>query len=162
MLWREIKKNAGIKKGGGRGSYTVGSIFKERRPLWSGDLEEAKKQDIKVSGWKMVPPVSCVCTASGLSEWRSFQAEGRESVRFLRKKCVLCISEEQQGSCGLPRWLSGKESNAGDMGLISGSGVSLGEGNDNPLQYSCLGNPMERITWEWATAHGDRKASGMT
>ena len=33
---------------------------------------------------------------------------------------------------------------AGDPGLISGSGRSLGEGNGNPLQYSCLGNPVDR------------------
>ena len=34
--------------------------------------------------------------------------------------------------------------NSEDMGLIPGSGRSLGEGNGNPLQYSCLGNPMDR------------------
>ena len=34
--------------------------------------------------------------------------------------------------------------NAGDAGLIPGSGRSPGEGNGNPLQYSCLGNPMDR------------------
>ena len=33
--------------------------------------------------------------------------------------------------------------NAGDAGSIPGSGISPGEGNGNPLQYSCLGNPME-------------------
>ena len=51
-----------------------------------------------------------------------------------------------QPRTGLPRWLSGKESacNAGDMGLIPGSGRSPGEGSDNPLQYSCLENPMDR------------------
>ena len=40
----------------------------------------------------------------------------------------------------------GEESacNAGDTGLIPGSGRSPGEGNGNPLQYSCLGNPMDR------------------
>ena len=45
--------------------------------------------------------------------------------------------------CELPRWLSGKESacQAGDMGSIPGLGRSPGEGNGNPLQYSCLGNP---------------------
>ena len=43
-------------------------------------------------------------------------------------------------------WLSGKESAAsvGDMGSIPRSGRSPGEGNGNPLQYSCLGNPMDR------------------
>ena len=50
---------------------------------------------------------------------------------------------------------------AGDMGLIPGSGRSPGEGNDNPLQYSCLGNPMVRGTW-WAAVHGVAKESDTT
>ena len=41
---------------------------------------------------------------------------------------------------------------AGDMGLIPVLGRTPGEGNDNPLQYSCLGNPMNRGAW-WATVH---------
>ena len=49
----------------------------------------------------------------------------------------------------------GKEStcNAGDVGLILGWGRSPGEGNGYPLQYSCLGNPMDRGAWR-ATVHG--------
>ena len=43
--------------------------------------------------------------------------------------------------------------NAGDLGSIPGSGRSLGEGNGNPLQYSCLGNPVDREAWR-ATVHG--------
>ena len=43
--------------------------------------------------------------------------------------------------------------NAGIAGSISGSGRSPGEGNGNPLQYSCLGNPMDRGAW-WPTVHG--------
>ena len=39
-----------------------------------------------------------------------------------------------------------------DVGLIPGSGRAPGEGNDNPLQYSCLGNPMDRGAWQ-ATVH---------
>ena len=39
--------------------------------------------------------------------------------------------------------------NAGDLGSIPGSGRSLGEGNGNPLQYSCLEDPMDRGAW-WA------------
>ena len=39
--------------------------------------------------------------------------------------------------------------NAGDTGLIPGSGRLPGEGNGNPLQYSCLENPVDRGTW-WA------------
>ena len=52
-------------------------------------------------------------------------------------------------------WASGKAS-AGDtryMSLIPGSERSPGEGNGNPLQYSCLGNPMDLGAW-WATVHG--------
>ena len=46
---------------------------------------------------------------------------------------------------GFPRWLSGKESarNAGDPGLIPWCGRSPGGGHGNPLQYSCLENPMD-------------------
>ena len=44
-------------------------------------------------------------------------------------------------------------SNTGDLGSIPGSGRSPGEGNGNPLQYSCLENPMDGGTW-WATVHG--------
>ena len=43
-------------------------------------------------------------------------------------------------------------SNAGDPGSIPGSGRSPGEGNGNPLQYSCLDNPMDGEAW-WATVH---------
>jgi len=43
--------------------------------------------------------------------------------------------------------------NVGDLGSIPGSGRSPGEGNGNPLQYSCLENPMDRGAW-WATVHG--------
>ena len=60
---------------------------------------------------------------------------------------------------GLPRWLSGKESacQAGDAGSTPGSGTSPGEGNGNPLQYSCLGNPIDRGDWR-ATVHGVAKS----
>ena len=59
------------------------------------------------------------------------------------------------GNLGFPGGPDGKEStcNAGDPGLIPGSGRSPGEGNSNPLQYSCLGNPMDRGAW-WPIVHG--------
>ena len=52
----------------------------------------------------------------------------------------------------------GKESSAsaGDAGSISESGRSPGEGNSNPLQYSYLGNPVDRGAWQ-ATVHGVAK-----
>ena len=74
---------------------------------------------------------------------------------------------------GLPRWSSGKKkkkknlpANAGETGLIPGSGRSPGGGDGNPLQYSHLGNPMDRGAWratvprlaesdttEWVSTH---------
>ena len=48
---------------------------------------------------------------------------------------------------------------AGDVGSIPESGRSPREGNDNPFQYSCLGNPMDRGAWQ-ATVHGVTKESG--
>ena len=49
-----------------------------------------------------------------------------------------------------PGGSAGKESacNAGDLGSIPGSGRSPGEGNGNPLRYSCLENPMDRGAWQ--------------
>ena len=49
--------------------------------------------------------------------------------------------------------------NAGDLGSIPGLGRSLAEGNMSPLQYSCLGNPMERGAW-WAIVHGGSQRVG--
>ena len=59
----------------------------------------------------------------------------------------------------LPSGSEGKVSayNAGDLGSISGSGRSSGEGNGNPFQYSCLENSMDRGAW-WAIVHGVAKS----
>ena len=51
--------------------------------------------------------------------------------------------------------------NSGDMGLIPWLGRSPDEGDGNPLQYSCLGNLMDREAW-WATVHEAAKESIMT
>ena len=58
-----------------------------------------------------------------------------------------------------PGGSDGKESacNTGNLGLIPGSGRCPEEGNGNPLQYSCLENPMDRGAW-WATVHGIAKS----
>ena len=63
-------------------------------------------------------------------------------------------------------WHSDKQSacnagHAGDLSLIPGSGRSTGKGNGNPLQYFCLGNPMDRGAW-WATVRGVAKESDTT
>ena len=46
---------------------------------------------------------------------------------------------------------------AGDLGSVPGLGRSPGVGNGNPLQYSCLENPMDREAW-WVTVHGVTKS----
>ena len=51
--------------------------------------------------------------------------------------------------------------NAGDVGSTPGSRRLPGEGNGNPLQYSCLGNAMDREAW-WAMVHGGHKELDMT
>ena len=60
---------------------------------------------------------------------------------------------------GFPGGSDGKESacNVGDLGSIPGLGRSPGEGNGNPLQYSCLENSIDRGTW-WAAVHGVTKS----
>ena len=60
---------------------------------------------------------------------------------------------------GFTGGLDSKESayNAGDPGSLPGSGRSSGEGNGNPLQYSCLKNSVDRGIW-WTTVHGVTKS----
>ena len=60
---------------------------------------------------------------------------------------------------GFPGSSVGKEStcNAGDLGSIPGLGRSPGGGHGNPLQYSCLENPMDRGAWQ-AAVHGVTKS----
>ena len=62
----------------------------------------------------------------------------------------------------LPKWCYGKESawiagDSRDVGSILRSGRSPGEGNGNPLQYSCLENSMDKGAW-WAIVHGVAKS----
>ena len=61
---------------------------------------------------------------------------------------------------GISSWFSSKEyiCNTGDTGSIPRLGKLSGEGNDNPLQYNYLGNPMDRGAWR-NTAHGVSKSN---
>ena len=67
---------------------------------------------------------------------------------------VQCISDK-----GFPGGSVGKEStcDAGDLGSIPGSGRPPGGGHGDPLQYSCLENPIYTEAW-WATVHGVTKS----
>ena len=60
--------------------------------------------------------------------------------------CLTCGSDGKEFAC-----------NAGDPGSIPGLGRSCGERNGNPLQYSCLENPIDRGVWG-ATVHGVTKS----
>ena len=81
--------------------------------------------------------------------------ESASTERLIRSLSLLYYS------IGLysPGGSDGKESacSVGDLGSIPESGRSSGEGNGNPLQYSCLGNPMEWRAWQ-ATVHGVAKS----
>ena len=74
----------------------------------------------------------------------------RWAVHSYTKKNDLDFHKLSRAVIGLPWWLSGKEfaCQAEDAGSIPGSGRSLGGRHDNPLQYSCLGNPMDRGAWQ--------------
>ena len=88
---------------------------------------------------------------------------------ILTQICIFkCLSYTSSWICyrflkthQVQHWASpdSKESacNAGYLGLIPGLGRSPGEGHGNPLQYSCLENPMDRKSW-WATVHGVEKS----
>ena len=63
--------------------------------------------------------------------------------------CLIAQLVKNPPMLGFPGGSDGKESacNAQDLGLIPGSGRSPGEGHGNPLQYSCLENPMDGGAW---------------
>ena len=69
-----------------------------------------------------------------------------QCVHYEERKELSCSSYDKESAC-----------NEGDPGLIPELVRSPGEGNDNPLQYSCLENPMDRGAW-WATVHGLTKS----
>ena len=64
---------------------------------------------------------------------------------------------EVRNTPGLTGYSKESACSAGDPGLIPGSGRSRGEGNSNPLQYSCLENLMDGRAWQ-ATVHGVAKS----
>ena len=97
----------------------------------------------KHSSWRTRKIKSQIFTSINCFGWIE---EGKGSwVSNFSKQSILSLSAKEF-AC-----------QAGDMGLIPESGKSPGEGNGNPLQYSCLGNPMDRGVW-WATVHGVTKS----
>ena len=83
-----------------------------------------------------------------------------EQLKEVRKTVFLLViglSQREKEQPGFPggavvKNLPANAGDARDVGSISGLGRSPGGGNDNPLQYSCLENPIDRGTW-LATVH---------
>ena len=69
--------------------------------------------------------------------------------KMIEKKVRTCFEVDFPGGSVV----NNSPANAADVDFIPGSGISPGEGNDNPLWYSCLENSMDRGAW-WATVHG--------
>ena len=88
-----------------------------------------------------------------LAPWKKNNDKPRQCIKKQRHhfadKGQYNQSYDLSSSQGFPDSSVGKEStcNAGDLGSILGLGRSPGEGNGNPLQYSCLENPMDGWTW---------------
>ena len=83
-------------------------------------------------------------------------------VPAMKKRKNRCYEFKSKEKMWAPEGFLGRSvvnnppANAGDTGSIPGLRIASGKGNDNPLQYSCLGNLMDRGAW-WATVHGVRK-----
>ena len=107
------------------------------------------KNVLCVQIWRMCVCV-CVCTEGTGLGWYRRESHLKTAKQF----------STQYLADGLPCWPVVKKlpANSGDMDSIPESGRSPGEGNGNPLQYFCLGNPMDRGAW-WAPVHGFAKES---
>ena len=126
--------------------FTVGACILIAKAGWVAGDACATNPCIKV----LDPEIQRIFPGQTYS--RSLCFSGREKAYFvgpqLRKSFgSFCLISLDFGD--FPRGSDGKEStcNAGDPGLTPGLRRSPGEGNDNPLQYSCLANPMNRGAW---------------
>ena len=119
---------------------------------------------MKQEAWLVTHP--CICCSSFLASssvlipaYLDFTLKETASHSFCFSS-VLCSGEPSANQIlgtlhrDFPGGLDGKASclQCGRLGSIPGSGRSSGEGNGDPLQYSCLENPMDRGAW-WATVH---------
>ena len=102
----------------------------------------AQASSLRALSHKTVPHVRC--------HPKSWLPVGPTGFEF---RCPLFCSEASQVAQGVKNL----PANAGDSGSIPGSERSPGEGHGHPLQYSCLGNPMDRGAG-WATVHGVTKS----
>ena len=88
----------------------------------------------------------------------TFSHELQETAEYRRAVYIFFFSTLIFRKTGFPGGAEVKAfaCNVGDLGSTPGSGRSPGEGNGNPLQYSCPENPMDGGAW-WATVHGSQR-----
>ena len=124
-------------------NYTVGQAVGRQSGCWKGGRPPPPVWVLK--RWEGPPELPTRCLLGHF----------RKAAVFLLS-CVFC---QIIINIGLSWWLSWKESacNTGDLGSIPGSGRFPGGAHGNPLQHSCLENPIDRGAW-WATVHGIAKS----
>ena len=140
----------------GKMPYPLRQLTGYEKGRWAFTQECSRNQQPPITG-----PVNEIKHAYKMPEsglWSVLQTSWIFNIHLMSLETWSSYWVKETRENNLPRWFSGKESTckASDLGLIIGSGRSPGGGNANPLQYSCLGKPMDRETWE-ATDHGVAK-----
>ena len=146
---------------------------------WEDSLEEGMATHYSIFAWRIPwteEPIgysSWGCKESDMTERLSTQHTEEEGIKFplgrdqyyaRHRYMFFCFKHQNYNTMkGFPGGSVVKNlpDNAGDMGFIPGLRRSPGEGNGNLLQYSCMGNPMDRGVW-WARVYGVTKELGMT
>ena len=110
-----------------------------RQEYWSG-LPCPPPRDLPNPEIKPASQISCI-DRWVLYHWATWEAHLINYITYIQGKMTEPLKVRQINCSKASAW------NAGDLGSIPGSGRSPGEGNGNPLQYSCLENPMDRGAW---------------
>ena len=116
-----------------------------------------------ISGWEDSLGKG-IATHSSILAWRPWTEEP-DKLQSMGSQCQTRLGDSHTHTTwvGFPGGsvVKNQPANIGDKGLIPGLGRSPEGGNGNPLQYSCLGNPIERRAWQ-TTVHGAAKELGAT
>ena len=127
----------------------------QQRMRWLDSIRDSMNMNLSKL-WEMVEDRGAWhATVHGVAELDMLSDRTTRTAKKLHPSAVLTSPYSPPDSLGLGGQASAY--NAGDPGLIPGSGRSPGEGNGTPLQHSCLENPMDRGAW-WATVHGVAKS----